>query len=81
MAAALECGVTWINCAQPCFCQAPWGGVKNSGFGRELGEAGLEAYLALKQVHTLCLLTKHPKQVVSVPGGGARQLTRLILSE
>ncbi len=52
VAAALECGVSWINCAQPCFCQAPWGGVKNSGFGRELGEAGLEAYLTLKQVTT-----------------------------
>lgn len=52
VAAALECGVTWINCAQPCFCQAPWGGVKNSGFGRELGEAGLEAYMTLKQVTT-----------------------------
>lgn len=32
--------------------QAPWGGVKNSGFGRELGEAGLDAYLTLKQVTT-----------------------------
>ena len=50
MATGLECGVVWINSAQPCFCQAPWGGVKNSGFGRELGEPGLEAYLSLKQV-------------------------------
>ena len=50
MAAALEAGVVWINCSQPCFCQAPWGGVKNSGFGRELSEMGLDAYLSTKQV-------------------------------
>lgn len=50
MADALECGIVWVNCSQPCFCQAPWGGIKNSGFGRELGEWGLENYLSVKQI-------------------------------
>jgi len=35
---AFKAGIVWINCSQPCFTQAPWGGVKRSGFGRELGE-------------------------------------------
>lgn len=35
---AFQAGIVWINCSQPCFCQAPWGGTKRSGFGRELGE-------------------------------------------
>lgn len=47
---ALLAGIVWINCSQPCFCQAPWGGVKRSGYGRELGEWGLENYLSVKQV-------------------------------
>ncbi|XP_052176261.1 aminoaldehyde dehydrogenase 2, peroxisomal [Diospyros lotus] len=47
---ALEAGIVWVNCSQPCFCQAPWGGNKRSGFGRELGEWGLDNYLSLKQV-------------------------------
>eukprot|EP00252_Welwitschia_mirabilis_P000524 TRINITY_DN104_c0_g1_i1.p1 TRINITY_DN104_c0_g1~~TRINITY_DN104_c0_g1_i1.p1 ORF type:complete len:506 (-),score=138.57 TRINITY_DN104_c0_g1_i1:292-1809(-) len=46
----LQAGIVWINCSQPCFCQAPWGGTKRSGFGRELGEWGLENYLSVKQV-------------------------------
>ena len=58
VAAALEAGVVWINCSQPCFCQAPWGGVKNSGFGRELGEMGLEAYLSPKQITTYVSKTR-----------------------
>lgn len=29
----------------------PFGGVKQSGVGRELGEAGLEAYTQVKAVH------------------------------
>ena len=32
----LRCGTVWINNCQPAFIQAPWGGVKQSGFGREL---------------------------------------------
>ncbi|WOG99513.1 hypothetical protein DCAR_0518866 [Daucus carota subsp. sativus] len=47
---ALQCGIVWVNCSQPCFCQAPWGGKKRSGFGRELGEWGLDNYLSVKQV-------------------------------
>ncbi|KAJ4883797.1 hypothetical protein Rs2_33890 [Raphanus sativus] len=32
------------------FIKAPWAGVKDSGFGRELGEWGLDKYLSVKQV-------------------------------
>eukprot|EP00891_Asterochloris_glomerata_P007829 jgi/Astpho2/7829/e_gw1.00117.41.1_t len=52
VAEAMEVGIVWLNCSQPCFCQAPWGGVKASGHGRELGEWGLEAYLSVKQITT-----------------------------
>ncbi|CAK8563077.1 unnamed protein product [Lathyrus sativus] len=47
---AFKAGIVWVNCSQPCFTQAPWGGVKRSGFGRELGEWGLDNYLSVKQV-------------------------------
>ncbi|KAL9439271.1 hypothetical protein AB3S75_024849 [Citrus x aurantiifolia] len=47
---AFQAGIVWINCSQPCFSQAPWGGKKHSGFGRELGEWGLDNYLSVKQV-------------------------------
>jgi betaine-aldehyde dehydrogenase len=50
VAEALEAGIVWINCSQPTFLQAPWGGVKKSGIGRELGRWGLENYLEVKQV-------------------------------
>lgn len=50
LAEEIHCGILWVNCAQPTFCQAPWGGAKRSGFGRELGEWGLENYFNVKQV-------------------------------
>jgi betaine-aldehyde dehydrogenase len=45
----LEVGVTWQNCNQLVVIQAPWGGVKKSGMGRELGRWGLEDFLDTKQ--------------------------------
>ncbi|MED6171189.1 Aminoaldehyde dehydrogenase 1, peroxisomal, variant 2 [Stylosanthes scabra] len=47
---AIQAGIVWINCSQPTFIQAPWGGIKRSGFGRELGEWGLDNFLSVKQV-------------------------------
>lgn len=52
VARELEAGIVWINCSQPTFCEAPWGGFKQSGIGRELGTWGLENYLETKQITT-----------------------------
>lgn len=43
---ALHSGIVWINCSQPTLVQAPWGGNKRSGFGRELGEWWVPHYYA-----------------------------------
>jgi betaine-aldehyde dehydrogenase len=47
---SLRAGVIWVNHMQPTYVEAPWGGYKQSGFGRELGPWGLEEYLETKQV-------------------------------
>jgi betaine-aldehyde dehydrogenase len=47
---ALRAGVVWVYHMQPTYVEAPWGGYKQSGFGRELGPWGLEEYLETKQV-------------------------------
>jgi len=51
MVKALRAGVVWVNHMQPTYVEAPWGGYKQSGFGRELGPWGIEEYLETKQVH------------------------------
>lgn len=51
VAAELEAGMVWVNSSQDCDPRVPFGGVKQSGIGRELGEAGLEAYTQVKAVH------------------------------
>lgn len=50
VARALRAGIVWINCSQPTFTEAPWGGYKQSGIGRELGRWGLDNYLHTKQI-------------------------------
>ncbi|MBL8444395.1 MAG: aldehyde dehydrogenase family protein [Zoogloeaceae bacterium] len=50
VARSLRAGIVWINCSQPTFTEAPWGGYKQSGIGRELGEWGLNNYLEIKQI-------------------------------
>lgn len=47
----LRAGITWLNTYHPTFNEAPWGGYKQSGSGRELGTFGLEAYLETKQIN------------------------------
>jgi aldehyde dehydrogenase (NAD(P)+) len=51
VAAEIEAGMVWVNSSQDCDPRVPFGGVKQSGIGRELGEAGLEAYSQVKSVH------------------------------
>ncbi|MGH3993855.1 MAG: aldehyde dehydrogenase family protein, partial [Pseudonocardiaceae bacterium] len=45
MTSALRAGVVWANTFNRFDPSAPFGGYKESGFGREGGRAGLEAYL------------------------------------
>jgi len=51
VSAALEAGMVWINSSNDSEIQVPFGGVKQSGIGRELGEAGLAAYTETKAIH------------------------------
>ena len=52
IASKLKLGTVWINDFHPYFAQAPWGGYKQSGIGRELGKEGLEEYLNTKHILT-----------------------------
>ena len=50
VARQLRHGTIWINDYHPYVAQAEWGGFKQSGNGRELGEAGLAEYLEHKHI-------------------------------
>ncbi|WP_286197649.1 aldehyde dehydrogenase family protein [Bacillus sp. ISL-34] len=47
----VRAGITWINSYHPTYNEAPWGGFKQSGNGRELGTFGYEAYTEVKQIN------------------------------
>jgi succinate-semialdehyde dehydrogenase/glutarate-semialdehyde dehydrogenase len=47
---SIESGMLGLNDGVPTTSQAPFGGVKQSGWGRELGSEGLEAFLETKHV-------------------------------
>ena len=47
---SLEAGTIGINDGLPTATQAPFGGVKMSGWGRELGVEGLDAFLETKHI-------------------------------
>jgi aldehyde dehydrogenase (NAD(P)+) len=51
VARRIEAGMVWINSSNDSDWRVPFGGVKSSGIGRELGEAGLAAYSNIKAVH------------------------------
>ncbi len=47
----LRAGITWINGYHSTYNECPWGGYKQSGWGRELGTFGLDAYTEVKQIN------------------------------
>ena len=54
VAGGLECGIVGVNDARPAIAEVPFGGVKQSGFGREGGRLGLDDFLVpvtISQIH------------------------------
>jgi acyl-CoA reductase-like NAD-dependent aldehyde dehydrogenase len=49
-AAALDAGTVWVNCYNAFDNASPWGGFKQSGWGREKGPYGLDLFTQLKSV-------------------------------
>jgi aldehyde dehydrogenase (NAD+) len=50
VANGVRAGTVWVNCYNVLDTRAPFGGFKQSGMGRELGEYGLQQYTQLKTV-------------------------------
>jgi acyl-CoA reductase-like NAD-dependent aldehyde dehydrogenase len=50
-ARALRAGIVWVNDTQTSPTEAPWGGYKQSGIGRELGSQGIDDYLESKHIY------------------------------
>jgi len=51
MAHKLKSGTAWVNCVNQLHPNVPFGGYKQSGIGRELGEYALHSYTNVKAVH------------------------------
>ena len=51
VAERLACGIAWVNNHGLFDTLGPFGGTKDSGFGKELGAAGVEEYVVRKTVH------------------------------
>ncbi|HAJ56438.1 MAG TPA: aldehyde dehydrogenase [Candidatus Omnitrophica bacterium] len=51
IARSLRCGTVWVNTFGGFYNEAPFGGYKQSGFGRELGKEGLLEYTQVKHVN------------------------------
>ncbi|KAF5003876.1 hypothetical protein FDECE_9606 [Fusarium decemcellulare] len=47
----IQSGTVWVNSSNNSDIRAPFGGFKQSGIGRECGQAGIEAYTAIKTVY------------------------------
>ncbi|HWM56310.1 MAG TPA: aminobutyraldehyde dehydrogenase [Pseudonocardia sp.] len=50
MSAAIDTGCVWINCHIPLVAEMPHGGVKQSGYGKDLSAYSLEDYTRIKHV-------------------------------
>jgi len=51
IATRLQSGITWVNAHGAFDTEAPFGGFKDSGFGKELGKTGAEEYVNRKTLY------------------------------
>src|SRR5207247_342556 len=75
---SLRVGIVWVNHMQPAPVEAPWGGTKQSGFGRELGPYGLDEYMEIKQVY-ITLDDPHGNGARGFDRNGAGKGIRIVL--
>jgi len=61
VARKLQAGVVWINDWHMLRNDAPFGGYKQSGIGREMGKHSLDAYTQVKHVHTSMVPEAHKR--------------------
>ena len=50
MARHMEAGMVWINCYKRFHPRSPFGGIKDSGYGREMGHFAMHEYTEPKSV-------------------------------
>ena len=51
MASQVDAGTVWINEHLIIFCETPWGGCKQSGWGKDLSTMVLEEYTTTKHIY------------------------------
>jgi len=55
----IQAGLVWVNTYRAVAIQAPFGGLKESGFGRERGEEALDGYLTTKNIAVNIAVDSH----------------------
>lgn len=82
IAARIRAGVIWINCANVFDAASPFGGYRESGFGREGGRAGMRDYLAGPKVKAVRDSTPKPVAIMggeTQVGGGLDRTAKLYI--
>ena len=51
MAGQIKAGTVWINEHLIIFCETPWGGCKESGWGKDLSTMVLDEYMHTKHIY------------------------------
>jgi acyl-CoA reductase-like NAD-dependent aldehyde dehydrogenase len=51
LASQIKAGTVWINEHLIIFCETPWGGCKQSGWGKDLSTMVLEEYTMTKHIY------------------------------
>jgi aldehyde dehydrogenase (NAD+) len=73
VARKLQAGVVWINDWHMLRSDAPFGGYKQSGIGREMGKHSLDAYTQVKHVHTSMVPELHKRNWYGILFSGSNE--------